>query len=156
MKKNTLLYILLIFLVVANGYFLYNQFNGKGKRDHKGPPKGPVEFIVKKLNFSDAQIAQLEDINTKHREKIRSIFKDTRVLKDKLFNSVSEEGINRVKIDSIINSIGLKEKEKEVEVFFHLRAIRNLCNDAQKQKFERIIKDAMHQRGRQGGEGPRH
>ena len=156
MKKNRFLYLLLIFLVIANGYLLYNQFNGKGKRGHRESRKDPVEFISKKLEFNDQQVAQLKEISVKHREKVQEIYKETKLLKSNLFNAISNTSVNQNEIDSIINLIGEKTKYKETEMFFHLRGISDICNDDQKEKFENMLKHILDKRGKRGGSGSRH
>ena len=64
MKKNLILYILLVFLVVVNGFFLYNyltptvsETNDLGKRKGNG---SPAAFIVKALEFDEEQMKQFE------------------------------------------------------------------------------------------------
>ena len=152
MKKHTILYILIVILVAANGFLIYNQFGGKGRGNHKSSRKGPTEFIVKKLDFNESQTAQLESINIEHKAKIKAIFKDLRTSKKDLFSNLSETPLNQVKIDSIINSIAEKTKVKEEEMFLHLRAIQAICDDEQKEKLQRIINDIIQKRGRHGGQ----
>ena len=158
MKKNTLLYVLLVVLIAANGYFLYHQFGGKGKRGHDSERmrQGPVHFIADRLEFSDAQKQQLEEMNVTHKEKIKSISSEIRQLKDELFNNVSQEIVEQKRIDSILDEISIRERAKDTEVYFHLRGIRGICDDAQKEKFERIMKDVVHKRGERGRKGPPH
>lgn len=145
MKKNSLLYFLLIFLVIANGFFLYNYL---GKSKHKRPKGERKNFIVKKLDFDETQIAEFNKLQQGHRESIRKISQDLRNLKDDMFNNISNQDFTASDLDSITNLIASKEKEKDIEVFYHFQAIEAICNDEQKEKFKTIIKEAMHKGNR--------
>ena len=60
MKKNTILYILLAFLIIANGFFLVNYLGRSRKPDGQ---KGPGDFIVKELNFDASQMERFHLLN---------------------------------------------------------------------------------------------
>jgi protein CpxP len=158
MKKNLLLYILLIFLIVVNGFFLYNYLgmtattSKNNKNDQRN--NGPENFIVKALKFDKEQMAKLEDINIGHHEAMVDTSDEVKVLKDKLRSLITKEDVSDTEIDSILNVLGEKEKAHEKMMFNHLRAIRDICTDKQKQRFEKIIKDAMRGGPRPGGAGP--
>ncbi len=147
MKKNIILYILLVFLVVVNGFFLYNYLTptvsktndiGKGKGNG-----GPAEFIVKALEFDDAQIKQFEKIDNGHHESMIKSSEEIRVFKDELGRLIIKENVSDVEIDSILNLLGEKEMAHEKLMLNHLRAIRNICTENQKERFEQIIRDAL-------------
>ena len=142
MKKNLLLYILLIFLIIVNGFFLFNYI---GKPQMKGPPgpNGPSDFIAKQLNFDDIQMEQFRKIEDVHRDNNRKISEDLRELKRELFDNISDTSISEKKIDSITTLIGNKEKERDMEVFYHFRKIQSICNEKQKKRFNNIMKDAL-------------
>lgn len=165
MKKNLLLYILLIFLIVVNGFFLYNYLGNGSSEKPKGPP-GVGSFIVKELGFNDTQLEAFKTLSQRHHHRMRNLSDDVKVLKDAMFNGLFEVTENKPVIDSITLLIGDKEKEKEREVFHHFKKVQQLCDENQKVKFQKIIKDALRKGGReqrpprQGGDGyrppPRH
>ncbi len=148
MKKNVTLYILLIFLIVVNIFFLYiymgNQIDFKPKE-----PRGNKDFIVEQLGFNDEQLTAFKEKSKGHHKIIIGLSDDVRVLKDQLFEKLSEKNVSESSIDSITSLISLKEKEKAKEVFYHFRMIQELSNDEQKEKFKMLIVDALHQ-GDQG------
>ncbi|WP_117881308.1 hypothetical protein [Aureibaculum luteum] len=145
MKKNLLLYILLAFLIVVNGFFLFNYL---GRPGAKGP-KGPDDFIVKQLKFDQSQMDQFKTISNAHRKKMNTISDDIKKQKDVLFSKISKDSLNKQEIDSVTTIIGMKQYLLETEVFYNLRAIHELCNDEQKKRFNDIIKNARH-----GGSNP--
>ena len=138
MKKNLLLYILIAFLIVVNGFFLFTNF----RKPHLNDQKGPRDFIVKALKFDENQKKSFELISEEHHQKMRTISKDIKSSKDDLLNRISNETIDVSEIDSLVVLIGKLEKNKEEELFYHVRAIREICDDNQKRQFMRIINDA--------------
>ncbi|NMH86698.1 Spy/CpxP family protein refolding chaperone [Flavivirga algicola] len=150
MKKNALLYVLLLFLIVVNGFFLFNYLGGSNKTENNNQPKGkgPVGFIVKELNFDEDQMFQLEDLNREHHHIMRGIGGEIKQLKEALFNQIFDKSSSENSIDSITSMIGEKIKERDIETFYHLKAIEALCNEQQKEKFKKIINEALHKEGR--------
>ncbi|QCX00376.1 hypothetical protein FGM00_09715 [Aggregatimonas sangjinii] len=152
MKKNILLYILLGFLVVMNGFFLFKHFSTSY---NDGPMRrGPSNFITKELKFDATQSQQFEKLDAAHREKMSAIFDDIRAAKDILFDKLSDETTKGPEIDSLATMIARIEVKKELETFRFFEAIRELCNAEQKVRFNAIIKDALHQPGGRNRNGP--
>lgn len=152
MKKNLLLYILLAFLVVMNGFFLFKHFGNTDLKD--APRKGPARFISKQLKFDDAQTAAYDKLDIAHRKQMKVILDDIKVAKDDLFDKLFDETIDKLALDSLAAAIATKEAAKDAETFYFFKSIRDLCNEGQKERFESIIKDALRGPGPPGGEGP--
>ena len=145
MNKNLLLYILLAFLILVNGFFIFIFFN-------KPPKKGrsPGDFIVKELKFNEDQMQQFYKFSDEHHHEMRVLSEDIKKLKDALFSKISEEKIPQKKIDSIADLIGKKEQTKDISVFYHFQRVRTICNQEQKVHFDRLLKKALHRGGRKG------
>jgi len=152
MKKNLLLYILLGFLVVMNGFFLFKHFSTP---DQNGPQRpAPGNFIAKQLEFDAAQLQKFEALDRAHREKMNTILEDIMESKDALFDRVSDETVDNSDIDSITTQIANKEKGKELETFRFFKAVGEICNEDQKVRFKAIIKNALRRQGPPGNNGP--
>ncbi|NER14154.1 periplasmic heavy metal sensor [Leptobacterium flavescens] len=145
MKKNLLLYILILFLIGVNSFFLIKFMNGPGeeKRERRGGPGG---FIAKELNFSPDQMDRFHELNRRHHRAMREISDEIRFLKDELFSGISDENVSEAHIDSISALIGEREKAKDIEVFYHFRDILEICDEKQKERFNKIILEALHKR----------
>lgn len=150
MKKNLPLYILLIFLIIVNCFFLYNYL-GIGEKDVKPQPKRPADFLVEQLGFNETQQEQFVELVEVHHHRMRSMSKDVRALKDELFKGLSDESLIDVNIDSITSLIGEKEVAINLEIFNHFKQVQELCNDEQKEKFSKIIEDALRRGAREQG-----
>lgn len=152
MKKNVLLYILLVFLIAMNGFFLVKHFGKSEQKELRGP--GPGNFIATQLDFDAAQLQQFEKMDAEHREKIKDLLGDIRASKDVLFDKASDSTVNESEIDAIVTEIANKEKAKELETFRFFKAVVELCNENQKERFRSIIKDALRRQGPQGRKRP--
>ncbi len=153
MKKNLLLYILLIFLIVVNGFFLFNYIGNSNSKKLEGP-QSPGNFIAKELGFNKTQLEQFRENNQMHHETMMSLSEDIRGLKDELFNRLSDANIAEKVVDSITTLIAQREKEKETEVFYHFKSIQEICNEKQKEKFKDMINDAIRLEGLRDQEPP--
>ncbi len=154
MRKNLPLYILLLFLIMVNAFFLYNYLgSGENKQELK-ERKPPGVFLVKALGFDDNQKEQFRAITREHRRTMRGISDDIRSLKDELFKGLSNDSFENANIDSIASLIGEKEKLKDLEVYRHFKSVQELCNAEQKEIFGKIINDALH-KGPGNQRGPR-
>lgn len=151
MKKNLLLYILVAFLLVVNGFFLVKYFGGDSGRK----PKNPGIFIAKELNFTDEQMQAFNRINDAHHKEMRAHGRSMKELKDALFRRIGNSNIAKREIDSITQLIGKKEQEKDLKTFYHFQEVLKICDEAQKEKFTKILTDALHTHGKKEPPGKR-
>ncbi len=135
--------------MVVNGFFVYKNLKGPEKRKHRSPRN----FISSQLDFSPEQMEQFKSLEQAHRDRMRSIYDDTKDLKDALFSRIHETSITDKEIDSITSRLAAKEKEKDIEVFNYFKSISALCDEQQKGKLDKILKKARR-RGRGGSPGP--
>ena len=147
MKKNTIIYSLLVFLVIMNMFFLYN-YMFKPTNINEQRQQNNKDFIVSELGFSEEQKAEFRKKSISHHEAMRRLNDEIKILKDELFGKLSDDMVNDGVIDSITSLIGEKEKSKEQEVFRHFKMIQELSNDKQKEKFKMIIMDALRRNDR--------
>ena len=85
---------------------------------------------------------------------MKIILFDIKESKDALFDKLSDETVNDSEIDAITTQIANKEKTKELETFRFFKAVGELCNENQKERFKTIIKDALRRQGPPGRDGP--
>lgn len=152
MKKNTFLYILLVFLIAVNGFFLFN-YMGIHNNDRPEGSQRDKNFIVKELGFNAKQLEAFNKKSEGHHETMMGLSAEIRVLKDKLFSTLTDDTVKVATIDSISSLICDKETQKEKEIFYHFRMIHDVANDKQKEKFKTILMDALRQ-GDQGNRPP--
>ncbi|WP_168796674.1 periplasmic heavy metal sensor [Cognatitamlana onchidii] len=151
MQKKLPIYILLAFLIVVNGFFLFNYLGSGEKEEPTKERKPPGAFLKDQLGFDATQEETFDALSRAHRHEMRTILEDIRGLKDALFVGLSEPSTTRAGIDSIATRIGEKEKQRELLTYNHFKDIQNICNAEQKVMFSKIIKDALRPSGREHG-----
>ncbi|MEO0572065.1 MAG: hypothetical protein AAF039_10210 [Bacteroidota bacterium] len=150
MKKNTLIWVLMVFLMVMNGLLLYLVLQ---KSD--GQPRPPRAFIADELDFDNQQMTQFFDLEENHRRKMGDIDRRNGQLRETLFSYLEKSNPKESIIDSLGNYIGTLSKERELEIFRHFNAIEKICNEGQKRKLKRMVKGALRP-GPPGGPPPHH
>lgn len=127
----------IILLLVANlallGYFAF--FKGSG--DKRARWKKPiVEFVEKKLEFTESQKKAFEEMRTVNKPRMTRLFEDISKAKDSLFQLVLVESLD----DSLLydRSLVIAEKQRaiELEYFRQYKNILAMCSPEQKAKFD--------------------
>ena len=147
MKKyistTNIIILALIIMVALNLSALYMLWNTKAEtnRDFARPgrrPPSPKSLIIKKLDFSETQIEAYEKLIREHRQIIKQTTGDNRRLKKKLYGMLTLP-ITNTSVEGIINQISDNEKTLEIATFEHFKKVRELCNEEQKEKFDKLI-----------------
>ncbi len=147
MKKyistTNLIILALIVMVALNLSALYMLWNTKAgtEKNFAGPgkrPPSPKSLIINKLDFSETQIKAYEKLIKKHRKIVKQTIGENRRLKKRLYGMLSLP-ITNTNVEELINKISGNEKTLEIATFEHFRKVRELCNEEQKEKFDKLI-----------------
>ena len=143
MTKTRFLTIAVALLIVVNfvliGFILlkHNMHQQKGlKRGHRNNPK---EQIIKRLDFSDQQIAEYENLITIHRSSIEEKEEDLRKVKIELYSLLSEDEYSNK--DSLLLEISRIKTEIGTIHFNHFVDIKAICKTNQIEDFKKLTKD---------------
>lgn len=155
--KNKLLYTLIILLVVLNlgtlSFMWYTKLSPP-KPDFIPPqPRSGADFLNEELKFTKEQNEKIEKLREEHFQKIKTIKDEGRGLRDLFFSNLSKAEVDSAKINEIANAISMSEKKIELTTFYHMRKIREVCDENQKKKFDEIIQDVLKM-GLGPGRGP--
>lgn len=144
--RKKILYAFLIVMIVINAVLLYLIID---KKMGKGPSKGQT-FLTEQLNFSEAQKDQFFKLDKEHRHKMMAFDDELTDLRELLFQSFDKENIS---IDTLTMKMGDLETEKQSELFSFFGKVRDLCDEEQTKKFDKIIQEVLHKRGPKGPKG---
>ena len=144
MKKNRILYLLLAVLLIINTLFVLRYF---GDKKH-GNKSNPGSFIAKELNFTMEQMVAFNTLNNVHENKINGIRKVDKKLKTQLFSQLSKTNVSPEEVHTITRAIGTIVSKRDSLTFYHFKAIQSICTDSQKEKFSKIVVNAMYKRGK--------
>ncbi|MEO0508165.1 MAG: hypothetical protein AAF090_18560 [Bacteroidota bacterium] len=148
MRKNTIVLVALIFLIVMNGILLYLVVQ-KPER----PRRHPRTFLAKELALDAQQLEQYEVLEKDHHRKIRALDDRFKRLKGDLFRNLGERSDGKV-VDSLTQLIGQLSQERELELFGHFSDIERICTPEQKEKLKRLVAGALHPKGPPHGPPP--
>lgn len=158
--KNRSLNIIVIVLLVANiasfGVFWWRQSSPERNNQFPVPSmnKG-ADYLSSELKFSTTQQTAFEALRNKHRNAFDPIRKDIEQYKNDFFGLVKNDTVSETTINIAWNKIASLEKTSDVITLNHFKAVRKICDSAQKIKFDQIIQASiLRMRNRPQGPPP--
>ncbi len=154
--KFNWLVIAVIFLAVVNLAalgFIWLEKQKVNDRPHGN--RDARDFLVNELALDKKQTQQFDSLRTIHFKEMNKRREEMRQLKDRLFDGLKIE--NDTAANTIAQQIGILQKTIDLNTFQHFAALRKICTEEQKQRFDRVIQDILRNMGRAPGgrpEGP--
>jgi len=144
--KQTLLVILVFILVALNlGLVTFMWYT---QRPESGPlGASTAKFLIKELNFDKAQEQQYMQLQRQLGDSLFSTRERERQLHDRFFEMMHSASPDSMQVALIIDSMGQIRGRIEYFTFVHFRQVRALCDAEQRQKFDKIIGEAMRRMG---------
>ncbi|QSE97655.1 Spy/CpxP family protein refolding chaperone [Fulvivirga lutea] len=148
MKQNKFLVAIIGILIIINLTTLAFLWNIKKGFDGDGPGKHRHEmYFERKLGLDEVQSKKFEESRRRHFEKMNSLKKEIRKLRNDLSSLIKEQSESEAK--DIIQKIGEKHAEMELANFNHFNELRSYCTPKQQQMFDSIMnKVTSHPRRR--------
>lgn len=134
MSKVKFLMIICIALLLANLAQLF--FSNADPRDLKGEG-GPKKIIIERLKLNADQQAKFEVLIKWHRTEVTKLEDEIMQMKTQLYSCLQSSG-NAENKDSLIESLGNKQKEMEKIHYKHFEDIKALCNSDQLALFDEL------------------
>ncbi|MDD5361769.1 MAG: hypothetical protein PHN88_06525 [Ignavibacteria bacterium] len=142
-KNKYGLYIIIGVLVIVNiltiGFLWLNRPNGPAGVTLLPPP--PRLLLEDELSFSPDQVKKFEALREEHRNNVQKLGEEIRIYKDSLFDNVKTGDDAKAKIYA--SEITEKQSALELMTYEHFKALRGICDDKQKTKFDSLIKDIV-------------
>ncbi|MFN8357057.1 MAG: Spy/CpxP family protein refolding chaperone [Spirosomataceae bacterium] len=149
-NKFRLLWIAIVALLVLNLSVLIWVWLQPNRPERQGEP--PLVFLARKLNFTEQQFNQTDQLGKAHFERVRQVRDSVRLLKDQYFDQLSNPAITQAELTQMSEQIAHKMAEIDVLTFRHFQKVRTLLTPAQQQQFDELINEALHRQ--QGPQGP--
>ena len=144
------LIILLALLNVTLMLFMWKGPPSKSGRHGLGRNQAKLEFfLTRELELSGEQVKEYQQLRKTHFQEVEEEVRKMRRLKKELFDLVGEKN-NVQKKQKLLTQIGETQSTLDSLTFIHFENLRNICNEAQQSKFDRVIKKVMHRLDRQG------
>lgn len=140
-KNKTLISIIVLLLLTNIAVLSYFMFFNKSHR-HGGDKQrsGFIAALQKEVGFTEAQMKQFNEIRVANWEKARSKMDDIRRIKSNLFELTKQPVVADSTVQLLADSIGMLQKEVELNLFKHFKAIRAICTPEQLPKLDSLLK----------------
>ncbi|MBZ0202520.1 MAG: periplasmic heavy metal sensor [Ignavibacteria bacterium] len=153
MQKDRFLILTIIILFVLNlftlGYVLMGlnpppppEMLERGpdmRRPDKKEQGRPDELIINRLKLNTDQIGKFEDLKKEHRNQVDSIQFNSRKLHDEYFGLLKNPVADTAKASALLEQIAMNQKQLDRATFSHFEKLRDICNNDQKELFNRFI-----------------
>lgn len=144
MKKQNLILVSLVVLLICNGFLLWRLYQSPINPPEGGPHpqeraggfrEGPRELIVQQLHFDESQQLKYDALIQEHRMALRKVNRETIAMKKELYASLLLP-TNR---DSIIQLIAQQQQKVEQINLSHFADIQKLCRPDQQDYFRELV-----------------
>lgn len=150
-KNKPLLFIILILLLANLAGIGYNYFMMKKDAPrHQTMDRKEVvgRYLKDQLKFTNEQMAQYEKLSAANKAETEPLFEILKEEKEKRMNFLREKNYSDSALDEAVNRSIQKQALLDRKMLEHIRNIRALCNDSQKQSFDTgFYKMMRHSRG---------
>ena len=135
----------LVLLVLINLYTLTSIWLLKKGRPGEGaPPQSGVEdFLVKELGFDSVQKQALIKLRNEHQQQMMKIRRNNRDAKNDFFALLDKEDMTDSMLLKAARASVYFDEQTDILTFRHFQAIKKLCNQSQKQKFDDVIREVL-------------
>lgn len=137
MNKNTFFIVVIVGLLISNGFLLFFMTQ---KGPHRGPKHSPKEIVSKRLNFDEKQIADYEVLIKEHSRSAAELMSQVQGARETLYGQISETN-NADVINKRLEPIAVNLTELEKLNFSHFQDIKALCKPDQLERFEELTND---------------
>lgn len=112
---------------------------------------GIETMLTERLHFTEEQISEFEKTREFHMKETKRISESIRSNKINLNKLVASQKVDSVEFHKSIETIAVLQGEMEKLNFNHFREIRKICNDEQREEFDRFLVNelSMHMRAPQ-------
>jgi len=139
MKKEKLLWVLIIVLIAVNAATLF--FIVSGRRPEPGNRFDRT--VVEKLQLTKKQITQFEILKREHHQDIMAVDAQMSSNYERYFYLLNETNGSTAK-DSLEIILSSQQKEKIQITYHHFENLKNICTKEQQAKFKELVPLLMH------------
>ena len=119
--------------MISNTLLIWTLIGKKPPHPPFRNPEGPKNIIIERLNFTEDQINDYEDLILNHRATIHDLEGSLVNLKQELYSELSQ---NDFTPDSLLGEISMIKSKIEEAHFDHFVDIKKLCSEEQKSTFD--------------------
>ncbi|HEY4613571.1 MAG TPA: periplasmic heavy metal sensor [Bacteroidota bacterium] len=112
--------------------------------ERPGPPQQRVmQFLKEELQLTEGQTTQFAEYQKRHFAHARVIRDAIRDLKHELFQELSTQGPDTVKVQRLAAAIGAEQSELEKITFYHFLDLKRMCTPVQQPKLDALFDELL-------------
>lgn len=139
-KRTKLLLLIIVVLLLANIAGLFFFFKNKAYKTDGRPAADRKEVMAKylkeELKFDDGQMAAFDSLSARHKLITEPMFEDLKQEKEKRLKFLVENNYTDSALTQAVNRSAERQKTLDHTMLEHIRNIRAICNEQQKQSFD--------------------
>jgi len=134
--------VLLLINIATLGFIWYTTIKNRPGQPFNPPrPDNKGSFLANELGFTGEQSQKFEVLKTEHRRGVENILGQAKEFKDGLFDCIKTG--DDVKAKEFAGKIAENQRTLDLLTYEHFKEVRKICNNEQKDKFDRILKELI-------------
>lgn len=139
-NRSKFLLLIIAVLLLANIGGLYFFFQNKAYKHEDKPPVDRKEIMVKylkeELKFDAAQMKNFDSLSASHKQLTEPLFESLRQEKERRLRFLADNNYSDSALLQAVNRSAERQKQLDLTMLQHIRNVRALCNEQQKQSFD--------------------
>lgn len=143
-SRNTYKALLLIILVLLISniivlyLFVFSPERSKARHPNPGGREGLATILKDSVSFTDQQVAQYNELRNTERTNLRTLFRQMRRIKGEFYAQTTPPVADSV-ANSLADSIGITQKNIDLEMRRYFVKIREICTPEQLPAFDSVM-----------------
>ncbi len=140
-----------VLLIILNMVTLAAFWIMRDKRP--SPPasnKAVADFLVKELGLDSVQVQKLLDLRKTYQDSIHEVRDHNREAKNDFFSLLPNDSITNAALQQAAQKAVVYDIQTDILTFRHFQAIRKICTESQKRKFDEVIQEVLRMSAPQG------
>lgn len=149
-RSKPLLLIIAVLLLANIGslaYFLASKPKPKKSNAAAQWKNAMANYLKADVGFDTVQLQEYESLKIEHRKTLDTLFEQLKAEKDNRLRFLAEHDYADSAIMQAVNSSTEKQKILDLHMLTHLKDVRSLCDQEQKNRFDTSIYKVMARRG---------
>jgi periplasmic protein CpxP/Spy len=141
-KNKILIFIITILLLTNIGVLIsFEGMRKHGDKDSKTDKAhaGITDLLKKEVGFSDTQMAQYKQMRKEHWDKMKPLFDEMNNTKTRFYDLLNNTAVSDSVLNQMADSIGIRQKNIDLQIFHHFKEVGNLCTPEQQPKFDSLV-----------------
>jgi len=150
-NRSRLYLIIIAILLVANigmlAFCLQKKAPEKQQANRPDRRAYISNFLKNEIGFNQDQLVKYDTLSKMQRERVGDFFEKLRATKNMQFKELVAGNFSDTTIERLANQSAANQKIMEVNMFSHIRSIRQLCTPEQMPKFDTLFVKVFNRKG---------